>query len=306
MLDQERVPLTNSHTSKKTSYVHLKGIICTLLLLQSTFHTIVRAKYKRSLCNTTLLIYTELCKLIISIGLTVTVHKSFVELNSFQAWLRVLPLGITFTLMNYISLYCTELVTASTFSMIMQLKLVFTYGFSVMFKVDTCNYQKVVSILTISAGTAAIISQTNHVERKDYSSMFALLGLVVETILSGLSTVYMKSVLQDSNIWERNVQIASIILIVCTLRHIYSQGECASIYSAGIVDASIIILGAIGGILVALTIKFVGGVEKCVTTCTSVVLTCFLEALIWSEVFNTTQELVSFIVILAVLQFHNG
>lgn len=136
----------------------------------------------------------------------------------------------------------------------------------------------VCSVIVISE-FAATHSGPSHVSDDVALSAF-LLGLIAvgsEVTLSGLISVYFQKVLQDDkrslSAWDRNIQLAtfSIILYFPTF---HGDG-----YFAGwsLVTLMVSILGAMGGILVAFSMKYTDAILKALATSGAIVLTSVLS-----------------------------
>ena len=136
----------------------------------------------------------------------------------------------------------------------------------------------VCSVIVISE-FAATHSGPSHVADDVALSAF-ILGLIAvgsEVTLSGLISVYFQKVLQDDkrslSAWDRNIQLAtfSIILYFPTF---HGDG-----YFAGwsLVTVMVSVLGAMGGLLVAFSMKYTDAILKALATSGAIVLTSVLS-----------------------------
>ena len=123
---------------------------------------------------------------------------------------------------------------------------------------------------------------------RDGVDILAVGGLVLETALSGLMSVYMQSLFEMTPLimWRRNVQLAAFSTVFYMGVATFNR-ECATAQKSWLaleLNAMLLaLLSACGGILVALSILFAGAVGKVVATSSSIALTVFAEALLVNQ-----------------------
>ena len=101
-----------------------------------------------------------------------------------------------------------------------------------------------------------------------------VLAVTGDSALSGYATVYFERVLKTTvlTVWDRNLQLAFwSMMIYLPWAVIDSPGAPLRGWSG--VTCMLALLGALGGILVALVIKFADGLAKNLATASSIVLT---------------------------------
>jgi len=253
----------------------------------------------------------------------------------FDAWGRAAVPGAVYCLMNVISMKCTPYVSATFFAVLMQLKLVFTAAFSWACLGTTYTRPRLLSIALVLCGTIALVLADDDGRRRPPSPVategedaaapphpprvalasdpdawraWAVVGLVGETMLSGLTTVYMQRMLardaaSPAALCWRNVQLA-VIGSLLLLDGVWNEDACTTSWrQVGLNDVAVVGLAAAGGALVALTLVSAGGIDKCVATCLSVALTAIVEALVWTNEFTPLQGVLAAVVALAVAQY---
>lgn len=278
-------------------------LICLLLAFQTSAHGILRSTIPRHGCNDGILLITEMVKGAFSLGMAIFLEDP-ASVWCLDGWFKVLPIGVLYAVMNAISMACTPHVSATLFSVIMQLKLVFTYVLTLLCRRRSTTLSKCLTICNITLATIGVIWVTSTTLDDTYE-MWAVAGLVFETFLSGLATLYMQSLLTDKIqdvLWSRNVQLALVGSVIFTFRGYTSCSDTAWLPNAA--EWWIVFTGSVGGVLVALALIFAGGVEKCIATCTSVVLTVLGEVLFFHRETHPLQLIMCLIVVLCVAQYH--
>lgn len=124
------------------------------------------------------------------------------------------------------------------------------------------------------------------------------LGLVcvsTAAMLSGFAGVYFEMVLKSTNgsIWVRNIQLALISLVISSAGCYYSDRN--SIYEKGFLFGydslvmTVICIGAVGGIVVAIVIKYLDNILKGFASGASIILSCIVSAyVVYDESYMNT------------------
>jgi len=192
--------------------------------------------------------------------------------------------------MNRLSFVALRRIDAGTFTVVAQLKTLTTATFSYLIlrkqfsavRVRSLIYL-VCSVIVISEFAAThsnpghIREDNNGEDRELWIFMMGLFAVMTEVTLSGLISVYYQKVLQDDkrnlSAWDRNIQLAifSIILYFPTF---HNDG-----YFAGwsIITLIVSFLGALGGLLVAFSMKYTDAILKALATSAAIVLTSILS-----------------------------
>jgi drug/metabolite transporter (DMT)-like permease len=104
--------------------------------------------------------------------------------------------------------------------------------------------------------------------------MIGVTAVLIEACLSGFANVYFESVVKSTplSIWHRNVQLAVWSLCVFVPRAIYDGNGTPLAGWDGLAVGNTLV-GALGGILVALCIAHFDSIAKAVAVTLSVVLT---------------------------------
>jgi len=131
-----------------------------------------------------------------------------------------------------------------------------------------------------------------------------VLAVAADSALSGYATVYFERVLKTTilTVWDRNLQLAFWSMLIY-LPWAYYEHPGALLHGWSWVTCVLALLGALGGILVALVIKYADGLAKSLSTASSIVLTTAAGYLLFDGPMSTVIVLGSLIVIVAGFTF---
>jgi UDP-sugar transporter A1/2/3 len=132
--------------------------------------------------------------------------------------------------------------------------------------------------------------------KDDANLILGIVAVLTEVTLSGFASIYFEKVIKTDveqlNIWERNFQLALGSFPVYLMFIFYEGGgEVGYLGGWSRVTFSLAILGAAGGLLVALSIKYGDAILKTLATTGSIVLSSVLDKLLldgpltWNMVF---------------------
>ena len=101
-----------------------------------------------------------------------------------------------------------------------------------------------------------------------------VVAVTLDCLLSGLATVYFEKVLKTTplTVWDRNLQLAAYSLAIYLPWALYDSPS-APFAGWSAITCLVALLGALGGILVAMVIKYADGLAKNLSTASSIVLT---------------------------------
>ena len=198
------------------------------------------------------------------------------------------PAGV-YLAMNMLGFVSLKRVDAGTFAVIQQSKIFFTAFFQRLFLSRILSQPKWCALVTLVLGVI-LISLESHPDNQcdgltrtasadsDTTTyavyMVGVLAVTLDSLLSGLATVYFEKVLKTTKltVWDRNLQLAFYsMLIYVPWSVIDNPANPFKGWSA--VTVIVALLGAIGGILVAMVIKYADGLAKNLATASSIVAT---------------------------------
>ena len=119
---------------------------------------------------------------------------------------------------------------------------------------------------SLSAAAAAAAAASSYV--------VGVAAVTADSALSGYATVYFERVLKTTvlTVWDRNLQLAFWSMLIYFPWAVYNH-PTAPLHGWSMVTVILALLGALGGILVALVIKHADGLAKALSTASSIVLT---------------------------------
>jgi solute carrier family 35 (UDP-sugar transporter), member A1/2/3 len=225
------------------------------------------------------------------------------EVFSGDSWKLAIPAGL-YTFQNSLQYIAVSNLDAATFQVTYQLKILTTAVFSVTMLRRSLSTKKWISLVFLMAGVA-IVSLPHDEDSKDthkyastgHASMNKAVGLIAVIIAcstSGLAGVYFEKVLKDSNkvtLWVRNVQLSFYSLFPALFVGVLIKDGSAIAKDGffagynGVVWAAIV-CQAVGGLLVALVVKYADNIAKNFATSISIILSFI--ASVWLFDFQIT------------------
>ena len=223
-------------------------------------------------------------------------NKLYLEVASKPAeFAKLMIPACLYTLQSNLLFIAVSNLDAVTYQVLYQLKILTTAIFSVVLLRRRLHMVQWLSLLVLLAGVALV--QVSGLKSADGDIVTAATGnmttgLVAVTVAccsSGFAGVYFEKVLKESEVslWVRNVQLA-LIGIVAGLGGVwYSDAEKIAahgfFHGYSPVVWSVIALQALGGIMVALVVKYADSVLKGFSMAFSIVASCLVSYLFLEE-----------------------
>ena len=182
--------------------------------------------------------------------------------------------SLLYTLQNNLLFYALSNLNAATFQVGYQIKLLTTALFSVFMLGKSISQMQWLSLVILAAGVVIAQSSAQKDSNKnDNDKKNVILGFsaaVLAACLSGFAGVYFEKILKNSHttLWMRNIQMslsAIIISLFCIgLNDADWQivSENGFFYGYSTVVWSVIFLQAVGGLLVAVVVKYADNILK--------------------------------------------
>ena len=138
--------------------------------------------------------------------------------------------------------------------------------------------------------------------------LLGISAVLTEVTLSGFASIYFEKVIKNDpeqlNIWERNFQLAfgSFPIYLC---FIFADGGGTTGFFGGWSNITVILalLGAAGGLLVALSIKYGDAILKTLATTGAIILSSLLDHLLLDGPLNISMVLAGAIVVNAIFDY---
>lgn len=192
--------------------------------------------------------------------------------------------SVLYSIQNNLLYYALSHLDAATFQVGYQLKLLTTAVFSYFMlnkRLDTQQWLSLV-MLTIGVSLAQMSASKSASAHENTSSGF--LAVLLAAVTSGFSGVYFERIVKSSgtSLWMRNLQMGVSSLLSAFLG-VYMSGEYPAVSKLGFfhgynnVVIFVVLLQAIGGLIVAVVVKYADNILKGFAASFSIVTSCILS-----------------------------
>jgi len=223
--------------------------------------------------------------------------------------------AVIYLVMNILGFVALGHIDAATFSIIAQMKVFTTATFSVIMLDRSLAMRKWRALTTLVIGVALISHESmpkagNSVAQERamtewFVGMAASLG---DVILSGFVSIYFEKVLKSKtetySVWDRNFQLAFWSMIIYIPIMIYDSPENPFAGWSG-TTAVCAAVGALGGVLVALSIKLADSIMKTIATTGAIVLTTALNAVFLHGPYSLPIASGAMVVVISVFNYND-
>jgi len=215
------------------------------------------------------------------------------ELNThvFQSPVEMAKLSIPsflYTVQNNLLYFALSNLDAATYQVCYQLKILTTAVFSMILLQRKFSLKKWLALILLTVGVSIVQVSGNLDDSKSasekQSQLIGLVAVLCAACTSGFAGVYFEKVLKGSqtSLWLRNVQmgIPSIIIAFIT---VYAK-DAAAVSEQGFLGGytslvwTVITVQAVGGLIVAVVVKYADNVLKVFATSFSIVVSCVISA----------------------------
>ncbi|XP_013783052.1 UDP-galactose translocator-like [Limulus polyphemus] len=227
----------------------------------------------------------------------------FIEEGSFKRWrtsllnivikqpldtLKVSVPSLVYTLQNNLIYIGATHLDAATCQVTYQLKILTTALFSVAMLNKKLFMLQWVALFFLFIGVAFVqFAQANTTQinpaGREQSPFFGFLAIFTACCLSGFAGVYFEKILKGSDIsvWMRNVQLSTFSIpigLATTFLSSYSEvQERGFFFGYTMLTWFVILLQALGGLLVAVVVKYADNILKGFATSLAIVLSCIVS-----------------------------
>ncbi|GKY95327.1 hypothetical protein MPSEU_000494500 [Mayamaea pseudoterrestris] len=198
-----------------------------------------------------------------------------------------------YTIQNNLLYLALTNLDASTYQVVYQLKILTTALFSAILLGRKFSPQKWLSLVILTLGVAVVQvsgSGDHHSQSSEDASKNRTIGLVAvlcAACTSGFSGVYFEKILKGSttSLWMRNVQMGLPSTIIAYLTVFFKDSkEISQIGFLGgysTIVWTVVIVQAVGGLIVAVVVRYADNVLKVFATSFSIVASCILSAFLF-------------------------
>jgi len=332
--DEERIPMMYKNKDAGISSISdnlpvpqrqfssAKVLVLFILCFQNSCFTVLR-RYsqgilKESYSKHEVLCVAELIKMIFS-AYIIYRQKSQSE-SPFKPHLlyllrtskKMFLLSLIYGLMNILSYVALRNVSAGVFTICAQLKIFTTATFSTIILRRKYSWVKWRALTTLLLGVLLFSEPTwNSVDGSSVVGGNFILGtsaVLIEVTLSGFASIYFEKVVktdvEELDIWERNFQLAFGSFPVYLAFIVAGQGgEAGYLGGWSIVTFILSLLGAAGGLLVALSIKYGDAILKTLATAGAIVISSIFDYIILDGSLTAVMVLSGGVVICAITDY---
>jgi UDP-sugar transporter A1/2/3 len=201
---------------------------------------------------------------------------------------KMFVLALIYGSMNILSFVSLRNISAGMFTIFAQLKIISTATFSTIILKRQYSWTKWRALIALMLGVLLFSEpiwgdpDKQKVASKDANQVLGTIAVLVEVTLSGFASIYFEKVIKTDalklGIWERNFQLALGSFPVYIMFIVADGGGEAGFFGGWSFLALLLAaLGAAGGLLVALSIKYGDSILKTLATTGAIVLTGILD-----------------------------
>ncbi|KAJ3242232.1 hypothetical protein HDU81_006644, partial [Chytriomyces hyalinus] len=284
--------------------VPLKHLSLLTLVVQNSMLVIVMKYSRKAKSNgpylaSTAVLLSELTKFIICFVLHLRDRTSPISRNQLyadllgpesEAWKMMVPAAL-YVIQNNLQYLAVTNLDPATFQVSYQMKILTTAVFSVLMLKKTLTRLKWLSLVLLTFGIALVqIPSDAGKEDSEITGLQSIIGLTavaIACVLSGLAGVWFEKVLKGSkaSLWVRNTQLSFFSLIPAFLGVYFMDGAAIAEngffqgYTAWTFGA--ISCQAIGGLIVALVVKYADNILKGFATSISIILSAIASVFLF-------------------------
>jgi solute carrier family 35 (UDP-sugar transporter), member A1/2/3 len=260
--------------------------------------------------TSTAVVCAECLKFVVSIILSLIfdVNGSIVDFISLirsefiEKWKEVLLLSIPsglYVLQNNLQYIASSNLPADVFQVLSNLKIVTTALLSVLMLGRTLSTQQWMAVIALTCGVGIVqisfARKTDETHAANLNAVYGFICVLGMVSISGFAGVFFEKVLKSTaaSIWVRNIQLAMIGIIISAIGCHVNDGEQISkngfFYGYNWTVYFTIILAALGGLVVAVVVKYADNVIKGFATAMALVISSFVSVTIMNDSeFNMT------------------
>ena len=280
----------NGKEEQKSSWDKYKGAFAaaTLSLLTASLF-VLRSKEPSSSCNEVVLWWSEVVKLLVAIGMITKAGD--LPRVSYKIQYSALP-TVSYAVISLLTYWALKHMDASAAAFISQLKLPATALFSFLLLGRRLSLMKLNALLSIMLASIGVATWSNMEKGADDSNstaadglyFLATLAIITESCLSAFTGVYTQWLFEGSfdTLWIRNLQLGLLSTVLYSFK---AMKEPTCLDASGALDLMdldmrgtiIMLMQAAMGISVALTLLWLGAIEKTLASISSIILTSAWE-----------------------------
>jgi len=192
--------------------------------------------------------------------------------------------SLLYIVQNNLLYYALSNLDATPYQVCYQLKILTSAVFSVLLLGKRMSGLKWLALLILTAGVAIVkVSQSGGAAHESQNSFMGFVAVLMASATSGYAGVYFEKQLKGSTatLWMRNIQMGctSVVLSLATvfIRDGAVVRELGFFYGYNNVVYGVVLLQALGGLVVAIVVKYADNILKGFAASFSIVTSCILE-----------------------------
>ncbi|GAU98521.1 hypothetical protein RvY_09655 [Ramazzottius varieornatus] len=200
--------------------------------------------------------------------------------------LKLLIPAALYTIQNNLLFLALSHLDAATYQVTYQLKILTTAIFSVTMLSKRIASHQWIAVLLLTIGVALVQMPAGTdatVKKKEGNTLIGLTAVIAACFSSGFSGVYFEKLLKSSktSLWIRNIQLGAFSIIIALAGVIVA--DWAAVREGGFFQGYnwltwvVITFHGVGGIIVALTIRYADNILKCFAGAVSIILSCVIS-----------------------------
>lgn len=302
----------------------LKQLSLVLLTLQNALLILVM-RYTRTRKGdmyfaTTAVVLSEGLKVLTSLMILATQEGTFIKLMCYlrdNIWrqpldcLKVSVPAFIYTLQNNLLYIALSNLDAATFQVSYQLKILTTALFSVLMLKKKLSPQQWSALVILFVGVALVQfrpedSKSSKTATTDQRPSVGLFAVILSCFMSGFAGVYFEKILKGTkqSLWLRNVQLGSMSVIIGLITMEIKDGpkiqERGFFFGYDYVVWIVIVFQSLGGLLVAVVVKYADNILKGFATSAAIVLSCIASIYLFDFKLSFPFTTGAFLVIISV------
>jgi solute carrier family 35 (UDP-sugar transporter), member A1/2/3 len=260
--------------------------------------------------TSTAVFLSELTKLIICLYMAgrnqifetgrLSIPELYSQVFAHDAWKLMIPAAL-YTIQNNLQYVAVSLLDAATFQVTYQLKILTTALCSVIMLRTSLSGIKWFSLVLLTFGVALVqMPSGDNVDSKDdedatMEKMLGLIAVAIACVISGIAGVYFEKVLKGSqaSVWIRNVQLSFFSLFPALVMGVWWKDgsgvwENGFFFNYNYIVLAAIACQAIGGIIVAMVVKYADNILKGFATSISIILSFLASVYLFDFIVTST------------------
>ncbi|KAM8850398.1 solute carrier family 35 member A3b [Spinachia spinachia] len=204
-----------------------------------------------------------------------------------------------YTLQNNLLYVALSHLDAATYQVTYQLKILTTALFSVSMLGKRLGFYQWLSLLFLMAGVTLVQWPTESEEDTEQkvvsagSQFVGLMAVLMACLSSGFAGVYFEKILKETNqsVWVRNLQLGLFGLVFGSVGMLMFDGqkvrELGMFQGYNTITCTVVALQALGGLVIAVVIKYADNILKGFATSLSIILSTLISYFLLED-FNPT------------------